>query len=160
MKDETYKISLLTLLVLFASLSLYLYFYDDCDCEPEVIYIDTTDSTLTKQNLWYELKKYPFHCHELVMKSAIYECGHAFDSRNARERNNLFGMTCGTRADSCDAGYAVFSTWQESVADRYVHEQRHWQKGSYRRYINAHWGVMDGRYTKYLDRININLNNE
>ena len=145
-------------MVLFASLCLY--FYDDCDCEPEVIYIDTTDSTLTKQNLWHEIKKYPFHDHELVMKSAIYECGHAFDSRNATQRNNLFGMTCGTRADTCDAGYAVFRNWQESVKDRYIHEQRHWQKGSYRRYINRHWGVMDGRYTKYLDRININLNNE
>jgi uncharacterized FlgJ-related protein len=115
---------------------------------------------LDKLNLWFELYKYPFQDRMLVFKSAIYESGHRFESKNARKRHNLFGMRCTRRADGCQGGYATYDTWQRSVQDRYTHESLYYKGGSYREYINRHWGVMDGTYCDYLDKISIgNLTN-
>lgn len=110
---------------------------------------------LTKDNVWEIIQTYPFHNPKLVMKSAIFESGHQFQAYNARVRQNIFGMHCSTRADTCDGLYTVYTHWWESIEDRWIHEQRHFKGNDYRRYIDRHWGIMDGTYCDYLDRIRI-----
>jgi hypothetical protein len=112
---------------------------------------------LSKENLWREICKYPFQDCVLVWKSAIQESGHKLDSKNASKRNNLFGMKCNERIPECRNGYAVYEHWQYSVEDRFVHETLYRGGGSYRDYINRHWGIMDGAYCNQIDRIKFNL---
>jgi hypothetical protein len=110
---------------------------------------------LTKENVWMVIRWYPFHDHKLVMKSAIAECGHQFHTYNAQQRNNIFGMHCSSRADTCDGLYTVYSNWWESIRDRWIHEQKHYKGDNYRYYLDRHWGLCDGTYTIFLDQIKI-----
>lgn len=117
----------------------------------------TPETRLNKENLWKEICKYPFQDCVLVWKSAIQEAGQGLDSKNASERNNLFGMKCNSRIPECEGGYAVYEYWQYSVEDRFVHEVLYRGGGSYRDYINSHWGVMDGTYVETISRIKLNI---
>lgn len=112
---------------------------------------------LDRESLWKEICKYPFQDCVLVWKSAVQESGYDLNSKNARYRHNLFGMKCHNRVVRCSGGYAVYPYWQMSVEDRFVHETLYRGGGSYRDYINRHWGVMDGAYCNQLDRIKFNL---
>lgn len=112
---------------------------------------------LNKSTLWNEICKYPFQDCVLVWKSAIQESGHDFDSKNVTARNNLFGMNCNKRVPECDGIYAVYEHWQYSVEDRFVHEVLYYKGGSYARYINRHWGIMDGTYVGTINKIKFKL---
>ena len=113
----------------------------------------TPETRLNKENLWKEICKYPFQDCVLVWKSAIWESGHDLDSKNAKTRHNLFGMKCHNRVPRCKDGYAVYSNWQHSVEDRFVHEKLYYRWPFYKQYINSHWGVMDGTYVTTINQI-------
>ena len=119
---------------------------------------NSPDLSLSKENLWKEICKYPFQDCVLVWKSAVWECGHDLDSRNAVSRRNLFGMGCNNRVPKCskDKRYAIYDSWQHSVEDRYVHEVLYYKGGSYKSYINRHWGIMDGTYVDTINQIKFN----
>jgi hypothetical protein len=115
------------------------------------------DLTLTKVSLYKEISKYPFQDCTLVWKSAIQEAGHDLHSLNVRVNNNLFGMKCSKRVKDCKRGMSVYESWQASVEDRYLHEKLYYRGGSYRGYMDRHWGIMDGTYCKNLDRIKFTI---
>lgn len=94
------------------------------------------DTILNKANLIKEIAKYPFHDRELVLKSAIIECGHGLNSYNATHRHNLFGMKKSSRRYPSQGGYTFYPNWQESVKDRYIHEALWFKTGSYESYLN------------------------
>lgn len=69
---------------------------------------------LNEQNVYREIMANGIMFSDIVLRQAILETGH-FTSHNCLERNNLFGMTGGEKTSDNIHGYAIYSTWMESV---------------------------------------------
>lgn len=68
-------------------------------------------SAQTKIEVLMHLKSIGVKHPEIVTKQSILECGHHYESYNARKRNNLFGLWNHSKQQ-----YYKFDTWKESCA--------------------------------------------
>lgn len=69
---------------------------------------------LNAENIYREIMLNDIKFSDVVLRQSILETGH-YTSYNCLERNNLFGMTGGTKTSDNIHGYAIYNTWMESV---------------------------------------------
>ncbi len=69
----------------------------------------------TLESVYLEIKENGIKKPEIVLAQSIKETGWDYDSWNAKERNNLFGLKGGEKCESNKYGYKIFDHWSESV---------------------------------------------
>jgi hypothetical protein len=118
--------------------------------------------TLSKQNLWCQIKESGIKFPEFVFAQAVLESGH-FTSNLFKLNNNLFGMRIPTKRETVavgrsKSGYAIYDHWTQSVNDymlfqNYVINVRGYNtKEKYIGYLNRLYSESDG-YVKKLNTI-------
>lgn len=118
--------------------------------------------TLSKQNLWCQIKESGLKFPEFVFAQALLESGH-FTSKLTKLNNNLFGMRIPTKRETVAigksrSGYAIYDHWTQSVEDYllfqdYVINVRGYNtKEKYIGYLNRLYSESDG-YVKKLNTI-------
>lgn len=93
---------------------------------------------------------------EIVLRQAIIETGW-FTSYNCRVRKNLFGMKGGQKTEDNPNGYAIYSTWQESVK-----AYKEWQDRNYTERFENYYEFLEfigyAESTEYIRKLkSINL---
>jgi len=90
-----------------------------------------------------QVKDYIDHCGiqhaDIVYKQALLETGH-FRSRIFTEQNNLFGMKLArnrptTAIGSSKNGSAIYVSWEHSVIDYMLWQDRQYKGGDYYRFL-------------------------
>jgi len=78
---------------------------------------------LTKENVYAEIMRCDVKFSDIVLRQAILESGW-FKSHNCLVRNNLFGMTGGSKTGTNEHGYKIYDHWRHSVQDYKVWQQK------------------------------------
>lgn len=79
-----------------------------------LILLVTTANSQSKEEVYIYLLQIGCEEPEIVTKQSVQECGHKYESYNARERNNLFGLW-----NHAKQQYYKFDHWKESC-DAYL----------------------------------------
>lgn len=109
------------------------------------VIISTFVYSQTVEEVKQEIKNQKLKFTYIVLAQSILECGWEYESYNARERHNLFGLV---KPDG--SGYFEFNTWEQSVS-AYKHKvQYRYQKGSYYNFLDSIGYASDPKYINKL----------
>jgi uncharacterized FlgJ-related protein len=104
-----------------------------------------------------QVRDYIDHCGiqhaDIVYKQALLETGH-FRSRIFTEQNNLFGMKLArnrptTAIGSSKNGSAIYVSWEHSVIDYLLFQQKYYKQGNYYKFLGRIYAE-DSLYTTKL----------
>jgi len=112
--------------------------------ETELIVLDSSESTFSREALVEEIKKLNIRFPHIVLAQSILETGY-WESRIYQENHNLFGMkqarARATTANGTQLGHAFYDDWKESVVDYALYQAAYLNKLR-----------TEKKYMNYLDR--------
>lgn len=90
---------------------------------------------------------------EIVTSQSIAECGWEYESYNARERRNVFGMKGSVKCEDNKHGYAIYKHWTQSAR-----AYKEWQDkvpiyGNYYEYLKQRGYSTNPEYTNYVEQV-------
>lgn len=76
---------------------------------------DMSEYVLNPENVYREIMRNDIKFSDIVLRQSLLETGW-YKSYNCTERNNLFGMTGGTKTPDNKHGYKIYKNWTQSVS--------------------------------------------
>ena len=127
--------------------------------ETELIVLDSSESTFSREALVEEIKKLNIRFPHIVLAQSILETGY-WESRIYQENHNLFGMkqarARATTANGTQLGHAYYDDWKESVTDYALYQAAYLNKirkeNQYLRYLDKNYAEAKD-YDKKLEAI-------
>jgi hypothetical protein len=106
-------------------------------------------------NIDYYLRVFDIKKPEIVKAQIRHETGN-LTSRFCREQNNLFGMRPArsriTTAIGVGNHMAIYRSWQESLADYSLWQDKYYKGGDYYVFLKKHCYAVDKKYIQKLKR--------
>lgn len=113
---------------------------------------------LTWSNIDFYLKEYGIKEPEIVKKQIYHETGN-LKSRLCREQNNLIGMRLARLRSTTAIGeynhMAIYRSWQESIEDYGIWQDKYYSGGDYYKFLSSHGYATDIWYIWKLKRIKL-----
>jgi hypothetical protein len=125
-----------------------------------VIYILRSDEE-TNLLCWSNIDRYISEIDirepEIVKAQIRHETGN-LTSRFCREQNNLFGMRLAHSRETTAIGegnhMAIYRSWQESLKDYKIWQDKYYSTGDYYRFLSKHGYAEDPYYNWKLKKLN------